>query len=108
MDQLKINVDVFRDKNCYDTLVEICKKYNAIIHWWNGYYTIYRPYELSRSTVYGRHFTDQSTKTPVSISSDQLINRPGFESDFLSVNGGMLNIIDPFKKVTCMAIKKAG
>lgn len=99
MDQLYIDVDVFKDQNCYDVLNSVLIKYNAVIRQHLGEYFIYRPTEL-KSIVYGRHFTGATTQTSLSYSPDQFISRSTV-TDLRDVNGGTLMIQGPSKKITC-------
>jgi hypothetical protein len=100
LDQLTIDVDVFRDLNCDEVLSEILKKYNAVIKQVNGQMVIYRPTELLNSTVYGRTFTAWNTKTPTSYSPVQFINRTGSTSTLKQMPGSELLIKRPAKKIT--------
>ena len=99
MDQNKIDVDIFKDYYCYGVLEELLKKYCAIIRQVNGEYVIYRPKELAGATVYGRKFTAATTKSSVSITPAQNINRSGAASDIRDVNGGTMMIQPPMKKI---------
>ena len=63
MDQLKIDVDIFQDMNCYEVLFHILKKYNAVIRQVEGQIVIYRPTELSQAVVYGRVFIKNNLVT---------------------------------------------
>lgn len=100
MDQIRIDVDVFRDMYCYEVLEEILKKYNAVIRIIAGQPTIYRPVELAGATVYGRTFTAAATKTSTTLTPAQYISRRGALTDLRDVNGGTLMIQPPAKKVT--------
>lgn len=99
-DQLRIDVDVFRDMYCYEVLEEILKKYNAVIRIIGGQPTIYRPVELTGATVYGRIFTADTTKTATSFTPEQWINRTTHTSDIRDYEGGMMMIQSPAKRVT--------
>jgi hypothetical protein len=100
MDQIRIDVDVFRDMYCYEVLDEILKKYNAVIRIIAGQPTIYRPVELAGATVYGRIFTAAATKTSTTLTPSQYISRKGTLTDLRDTNGGTLMIQAPAKKVT--------
>lgn len=100
MDQIKIDVDVFKDMYCYDVLCEILKLFNAVIRTVNGVMTIYRPIELIQATICGRIFTAATTKTSTSFAPLQYINRSTNISDINDFNGGTLMIQKPAKKVT--------
>lgn len=98
-DQLSIDTDVFQGMSCYEVLSEILKKYNASIINIAGEMTLFRPVELKNNTIYGRAFTGETTKTAVTSSPQQLINRTGSASDFRDVNGGTLMILPPASKI---------
>jgi hypothetical protein len=99
LDQTYIDVDVFRDMNCYEVLEYLLIKWNAIIRQWEGEYIIYRPIEMSAATIYGRKFTDATTKTAVTLTTGQLISRKTAETNYLSIDGGTLNIAAAAKEV---------
>ena len=101
-DQIKIDRDVFKDYYCYDVLSEILKKYNAIIRQKDGVFCIVRPAELLDTTVYGRWFTGDTTKTAITLNPDQFIKRKATHpsSRRIQVPGGRLMIVPPAKKVT--------
>jgi hypothetical protein len=101
-DQIKIDRDVFKDYYCYEVLSEILKKYNAIIRQKDGVFCIVRPAELLDSTVYGRWFTGDTTKTAITLNPDQFIKRKATHpsSRRIQVPGGRLMIVPPAKKVT--------
>lgn len=98
-DQIRIDVDVFRDMYCYDVLDEILKKYNACIRIIAGRPTIYRPVELAGATVYGRIFTAATTKSSTTLTPAQYISRRGALNDLRDVNGGTLMVQAPAKKI---------
>jgi hypothetical protein len=99
-DQLKIDVDVFKDMYCDEVLKELLKKYNACIIHKGGEFIIYRPEELIGATVYGRVFTGIETKTSTSFTSTQYLNRTTHASVLQQVPGGALMVQRPAKKVT--------
>jgi hypothetical protein len=101
-DQIKIDVDVFKDYYCYEVLSEILKKYNAIIRQKDGVFCIVRPAELSDATIYGRWFTGETTKTGITFNPDQFIKRKDTHPSQrrIQVPGGRLMITDPAKKVS--------
>jgi len=99
-DQLVIDANVFKDMSCYDVLSEILKKYNASIRQVGGVMVIYRPKELTGVIVYGRIFTDASTKTSTSYIPDQFIKRVGISSYIRDVPGSIIMIKRPAKKIT--------
>jgi hypothetical protein len=100
LDQCYIDVDVFKDMYCLDVLSEILKKYGAIIRQWNGVFYLIRPVELKTDLIYGRYFTDGSSKSSVSYTSEQFINRVTHPTNILQVAGGVKMITGPAKKVT--------
>jgi hypothetical protein len=75
LDQSSLDVDVFAEMYCDEVLKEVLKGYNACIKQKDGIFCIYRPKALGDVTVYGRYFTDATTKTLVSYSPTQFINR---------------------------------
>jgi hypothetical protein len=99
MDQLKIDVDIFKDKYCDEVLREVLKKYNACIVHKGGEFYIYRPVELTGATVYGRIFTAVSTKTATTLTPEQFINRSTNISNRRQVSGGMMIAQAPAKTV---------
>jgi len=100
IDQIRIDVDVFRDMYCYEVLEEILKKYNAVIRIIAGQPTIYRPVELAGATVYGRIFTAATVKSSTTLTPAQYISRKGLLTDLRDINGGNLMIQGPAKKIT--------
>lgn len=98
-DQIKIDVDVFKDMDCYEVLEHILSKYNAVIRQIAGVMIIYRPLEIKETTIYGRVFTTATTKTSTTRTTDQLIDRITAPTDFRQVSGNML-IQNPIKKIT--------
>ena len=103
-DQIKIDRDVFKDYYCYDVLSEILKKYNAIIRQKDGVFCIVRPAELLDTTVYGRWFTGDTTKTAITLNPDQFIKRKATHPSArrIQVPGGRLMITHPAKKVSAL------
>jgi len=98
-DQIKIDVDIFRSMNCYDVLEKLLIKYFALIRQVAGKMIIYRPVELIQTTVYGRIFTDVTTKTGTSFTPKQYIDRKGYSSTLHDVEGGQLRPQFTAKKV---------
>jgi len=99
MDQLKIDVDIFRDIYCDEALKEIFKLYGACIRQTDGIFQIYRPKELIGTTVYGRYFTGAAIKTSVSYTPKQYIDRSGYSSYLRQVPGGVKIIQSPASDV---------
>jgi len=100
LDQCQIDVSVFKDMYCDEVLDELFKKYKAIIRQVNGVMRIYRPGELTGATVYGRTFTGATTKSAVSFTPAQYINRTVHTSNFKQFPGSQLMIRPPLKKIT--------
>jgi len=98
-DQILIDTLVFRGMSFIDVLKEVLQKYNAIIRQKDGVFNIFRPVELKASTVYGRHFTAYNTKTSVTRTTTQYINRLGYVSNRWQVPGGILMVQPPVQKV---------
>jgi len=101
-DQIKIDRDVFKDFYCYEVLSEILKKYNAIIRQKDGVFCIVRPAELINTTVYGRWFTGDTTKTAITLNPDQFLKRKNTHPSArrIQIPGGRLMITPPAKKVS--------
>lgn len=98
-DQVLVETYALRELSCIEVLTEILQKYNAYIRQKDGVFNIVRPKELIGATVYGRHFTAYDTKTSVTITPLQYINRVGYASNRLQVPGGVLMIEPPVQKV---------
>ena len=88
------------DKYCYFVLQELLKKYNAVIRQRNGIFEIFRPKELTGTTVYGRHFTSASTKSSTSMTPLQYINRSSHITDYEQLPGGIVMPVAPLKLIT--------
>ena len=99
LDQTYIDVDVFRDMNCYEVLEYLLIKWSAIIRQWEGEYYIFRPIEMSAATIYGRKFTNATTKTAITLTTGQQISRKTAETDFVSIDGGTMTIEPAAKEV---------
>jgi len=98
-DQILVDVDIFREYNCLDVLIELLKKKKAVIRQWEGVFNIYRPIELTGSTVFGRNFTAYDTKTSITISPDQYIKRTNYDTYHIQVPGGKVMIQPPYRDV---------
>jgi hypothetical protein len=101
-DQIKIDRDVFKDYYCYEVLSELLRKYNAIIRQKDGVFCIVRPAELLDTTVYGRWFTGDTTKTAITLNPDQFLKRKNTHPSArrIQLPGGRLMIAPPAKKVS--------
>lgn len=100
LDQTACNTDVFRYFYCDEVLIEILKKYNARIIHKGGTFIIYRPKELTGSTVYGRIFTSATAKTSTSFTPLQYINRATHPANRVQIDGGVMMITRPAGKIT--------
>ena len=98
--QTCIDVDIFKDLNCYEVLEKILTKYNAVICQDRGVMMIFRPEEMAQGTVYGRTFTSATAFTSTSITPEQWIDRKTGQSSFIVPEGGTLSLKTPLKKIT--------
>ncbi len=99
-DQVRIDVDLFKNMYCYDVLAEIVRTYGAVIRQMGTNHVIYRPVELKNATVYGRAFQSPTSKAGVSMTPQRYIDRSTHSSYLIQVRGGVKMIIPPAKKVT--------
>ena len=101
-DQTFIDVDIFKDKSCYEVLTELLIKYNAIIRQHNGIFCITRPVEMIEDNVAGRFFVGVTTKNSVTITPDQFIRRISTHPSktIRQIPNGILMEQSPAKKVT--------
>ncbi len=100
LDQVKADVDLFYDRYCDEVLEQILQHYMACIRQKDGVFHIWRPETLIRPTVYGRYFTAAQTKTSISFTPAQYINRDETTtSDIKQVPGGVLTRQLPASKV---------
>ena len=99
LDQCKLNVDNFADMYCDEVLREILKSYGACIRQQGGVFNIYRPRELTGTTVYGRYFTGATTKTAISFTAAQYIQRTGYATTYHQMPGSRIMIQRPAKEV---------
>jgi len=100
MSQIMIDVDAFRDKDCYEVLSHILRKYKAIIRQVGGEMVIYRPVDLREGTIYGRKFVTATNPSAVSLTTEQLIDRNDNPTDLRSTDGGTMTILPPIKKTS--------
>ncbi len=90
---------VFEGMTNYEVLTEILKTFNAaIIQQW-GQLIIYRYLELTDATMYGRTFTDATTKTAITYTPLQKINRAGDASNFLDAGRGTITVVPGMSKL---------
>jgi len=102
LDQAEFYTWVFEDMNKHEALEELLKTFNAgIIQSW-GEMIVYRYLELGDATMYGRKFTDATTKTAVTYDPLQYINRTTETSNFLDPGRGTLNVIPKISKFTIL------
>ena len=99
LDQVKIDRDIFEDMYCDEVLKQLLGKKNACIRQIDGVFCLFRPAELNGSTVYGRLFTGAYSKSSVSITPKQFINRPGYSSTYRQIRPSKKIHIRPAKKV---------
>lgn len=100
MNQLKIDVDVFKDKYCDEVLEEILKKYNACITQKDGNFVIYRPIELIDTSVNSRTFIGSTLSSSTNYVPDQHLNREAYTSNLQTIPGGVMMLQPSYKKVT--------
>lgn len=98
-DQVLIDMDVFRDMNCYDVLSEVLKKYNAVIRQSRGVFWIYRPIE-QLGDAFARLFTAYNTKTDDEFTPLKYIHRTAQSSTLKDFNGGTLMLQPPLAQFT--------
>lgn len=97
-DQSYIDVDVFKEMTCYEVLQAVLSRFNAVIRQdTTGKTVIYRPDELIQTTVYGRTFTAETTKTSTSYTAAQQIGR---SQTLKQLPGSALMIQPALKKIT--------
>lgn len=99
LEQVSIDVDVFKDMYCFQVLEELLKPFNACVIQSGGVIRIYRPTELISNPVYGRVYTGELTKTSTSYNPTQSILRAGVASDLSQLSGSMLMVKRPAKSV---------
>ena len=99
LDQAFDDVEKYEDMYCFDVLTEVLKPYNAVIKQVNGRFVIYRPLELLQATVRGRYFVSPTSKTSLTLSPDQYINRTTQVSNIYQRPGGVMMITPAIKKI---------
>lgn len=100
LDQCYIDVDVFKDMNCYEVLGHILSKYGAVASSYLNQVYLYRPVELSQATIYGRYYTSATSYTSITLTPEQWINRSDEPTNFIQPEGGILALQNPVKKIT--------
>jgi hypothetical protein len=98
-DQILIDTYCFRDHSCIEVLTEILQIFNAFIRQKDGIFNIIRPSELIGTTINGRHFTTYNTKSSVTLTPLQYINRTSHPTNRLQVPGGVLMVQPPVHEV---------
>ena len=89
-DQMKIWTYLYKDNNCYEVLESILKIFNAAITQYKGEHIIYRYKELEDATMYGRKFTAPATKSAVTKTPIQHVNRSTTASNFKDTGGNLM------------------
>ncbi|TSA51973.1 MAG: hypothetical protein D4R45_07735 [Planctomycetaceae bacterium] len=100
LDQEKIDRDVFTDMYCDEVLKQLLGKFNACIRQVDGVFCLFRPAELNGATVYGRLFTSAYTKSAISITPKQFINRSGYSSAYCQIRPSKIIRTRPASKAT--------
>jgi hypothetical protein len=101
MNQLLLENDRFYDMSCEEVLIEVLKKFRAVIRQSDGVFEIFRPVELHNTSILGRHFTSATASSPISVSPRQYIHRTAThkESALRQIPGGITRQINPAKKI---------
>ena len=100
-DQSGIDPDLFHDSTCYDAFDAILKSFNAGIKQDQGAFIIYRFKELADTTMYGRTYTDGTTKSATTKTPAQYTDRTAQASNFWDHEGGTLTMIPQVKTLNC-------
>ncbi len=93
LDQSGVDPYLFESQTCYDALSKILKSWSAGIKQDQGVFVIYRYKELKDATMYGRTFTDGTTKSATTKAPVQYLNRTTQASNFWDYEGGTLTMI---------------
>lgn len=102
INQLLLERDRFYDMSCADVLIAILSKWRAVLRMnTDGVFEIFRPVDLWRGLVYGRHWTSATANSAISSSPIQYIHRTAThqESALIQVPGGVQMQINPAKKI---------
>jgi hypothetical protein len=102
LDQVEVYTWVFEDMTKYEALETLLKTFNAGIIQSMGEMIVYRYNELGDDLMYGRKFTDATTKTAVTYTPLQYINRTGYASYFEDAGQGTLSVIPKISKFTIL------
>lgn len=101
MELTLIDADFGKEKYCGEVLSNILSKKKACIRQRRGVFCIYRPKAVvTADTVYGRHFTAETTKTSISYNPNQYIRRYGHDTNLRQVPGGVESIVKPAKRIS--------
>lgn len=101
MELTLIDADFGKEKYCGEVLSNILSKKKACIRQRRGVFCIYRPKAVvTADTVYGRHFTAETTKTSISYNPNQYIRRDGHDTNLRQVPGGVESIVKPAKRIS--------
>lgn len=101
MELTLIDTEFGKEKSCKEVLSNILSKKKACIRQRRGVFCIYRPKAVvTADTVYGRHFTAETTKTSISYNPNQYIRRDGHDTNLRQVPGGVESIVKPAKRIS--------
>ncbi len=101
MELTLIDADFGKEKSCKEVLSNILSKKKACIRQRRGVFCIYRPKAVvTADTIYGRHFTAETTKTSISYNPNQYIRRDGHDTNLRQVPGGVESIVKPAKRIS--------
>ena len=101
MELTLIDADFGKEKYCGEVLSNILSKKKACIRQRRGVFCIYRPKAVvTADTIYGRHFTAETTKTSISYNPNQYIRRDGHDTNLRQVPGGVESIVKPAKRIS--------
>jgi len=100
-DQSGIDPYLFKESNCYDALESILKSFSAGIKQDQGAFIIYRYKELQGTTMYGRTYTDGTTKSATTKTPAQYLKRTTQASNFWDYEGGNMMMVPQVKTLNC-------
>jgi len=102
LDQVYVNLDLFREKNCYYVLSEILKTFNATIFQKDGVFHIVRLADLWQDEFEGFEFDGDANESKISVENNILrIDRQGINvtGDFLGIENGTAEFLQPASEV---------
>jgi hypothetical protein len=100
LDQTMIDCEFAKNMYCLEVLEYILRKKNACIRQVDGVFCIYRPKALvTANHIYGRHFTDETTKLPINYDPNQYVRRAQHDTNFKQIPGGTESLIRPARKI---------